>query len=136
MIEEKINKSLNQLETQLKDVKSAREQVEKTVSSFDGLSQTASDYVNSLKGIENKLSELISLVGEDYKEKTSGFDKDRNAIIKSCNEAIDRVKDTAETIKTDFADTVKSFQNRLNYILIANIVIFIMIIVILFVVLK
>ena len=39
MIEEKINNSLKELEEGLKDIESARKQVEKTVSSYDGLTK-------------------------------------------------------------------------------------------------
>ena len=43
MIDEKINNSLRELEQGLKNVESARKQVEKTVSSYDGLNKTTAD---------------------------------------------------------------------------------------------
>ena len=48
MIEEKINNSLKELEEGLKDIESARKQVEKTVSSYDGLTKTTAEYVTKL----------------------------------------------------------------------------------------
>ena len=39
MIDQKINNSLRELEQSLKNIDSARKQVEKTISSYDGLPQ-------------------------------------------------------------------------------------------------
>ena len=47
MIDEKINNSLKELEQRLQNVESARKQVEKTVSSYDGLNKTTAEYVSS-----------------------------------------------------------------------------------------
>lgn len=132
MIDERINQSLMQLEAQLKDVKSAREQVESTVNSFDGLKSTTSSYVTSLKNIETKLTEIVSLVGNDYKSKVNEFEKGQDAIVKSCNEAIDKVKNTAYKIKKDVSLNIKSIQDKLKYILIANLAIFVALIIMFF----
>ena len=51
MIEEKINNSLKELEQGLREIESARKQVEKTVSSYDGLTKTTGDYVTKLGSI-------------------------------------------------------------------------------------
>lgn len=48
MIDEKINKALTELEANLRNLQSAREQVEKTVNSYNGLNSTTTDYVGKL----------------------------------------------------------------------------------------
>ena len=58
MIEEKINNSLKELEQGLRDIESARKQVEKTVSSYDGLTKTTGDYVTKLGSITELKTKL------------------------------------------------------------------------------
>ena len=59
MIEEKINNSLKELEQGLREIESARKQVEKTVSSYDGLTKTTGDYVTKLGSIKPKCRNLL-----------------------------------------------------------------------------
>ena len=55
MIDEKINNSLKELEQGLKDIESARKQVEKTVNSYDGLNKTTGEYVTKLGALTTKI---------------------------------------------------------------------------------
>ena len=55
MIDERINNSLKELESQLRNIESARKQVEKTVGSFDGLNATTNNYVQSLNAIRGQI---------------------------------------------------------------------------------
>ena len=75
MIDQRINDSLKELEQSLKNLDSARKQVEKTIESYDGLHDSASEYVAQLKKITTKVEELIAAVGRDYKQKVEEFDK-------------------------------------------------------------
>ena len=65
MIDEKINKTLSELEANLRNVESARKQVESTVNSYEGLKDATANYVKNLSKIENNLNVLISAVGKD-----------------------------------------------------------------------
>ena len=46
MIDEKINKTLSELEANLRNVESARKQVESTVNSYEGIKAVTANYVN------------------------------------------------------------------------------------------
>ena len=45
MIDQRINDSLKELEQGLKNIDSARKQVERTINSYDGLHNSTSEYV-------------------------------------------------------------------------------------------
>lgn len=111
MIDERINQTLSELETNLKNVESARLQVEKTANSYDGLKSATAEYVKLLGNITEKSQELINNVGNDYTQKVVLFDKDRETIINTTNDAIEK-----------FSKTTGVIQSRLKYILIINLI--------------
>lgn len=98
MIDEKINKTLSELESGLKNVESARKQVESTVNAYNGLNSTTEAYVRSLSTVKEKLSQIVELIGMDYDKKNSDFFKDREKIVTSCNAAINNINTAVETI--------------------------------------
>ncbi len=69
MIDEKINKTLSELEANLRNVESARKQVESTVNSYEGIKAVTANYVKNLSSIENNLHALITAIGADYEKK-------------------------------------------------------------------
>ena len=116
MIDEKINKTLKELEQGLKDVESARKQVERTVSSFSNLNTTTSEYVRKLGTITTKVQEFVGYVGKDYAQKVKDFEKDREAVIKSSNAATEKLSNATE----EFKDSLFEIQTKLKYSLIVN----------------
>ena len=132
MIDEKINKTLKELEQGLKDVESARKQVERTVSSFSNLNTTTSEYVRKLGTITTKVQELVGYVGKDYAQKVKDFEKDREAVIKSSNAATEKLSNATE----EFKESLFEIQTKLKYSLIINAVSFVIIAVILFLLMK
>jgi DNA repair exonuclease SbcCD ATPase subunit len=116
MIDEKINKTLKELEQGLKDVESARKQVERTVSSFSNLNTTTLDYVNKLGTITTKVQELVDNVGKDYAQKVKDFEKDREVVIKSSNTATEKLSNATEVFK----DSLVEIQTKLKYSLIVG----------------
>lgn len=132
MIDEKINKTLKELEQGLKDVESARKQVERTVSSFSNLNTTTLDYVNKLGTITTKVQELVDNVGKDYAQKVKDFEKDREVVIKSSNTATEKLSNATEVFK----DSLVEIQTKLKYSLIVNVVLLVAISVGLFFLLK
>lgn len=116
MIDEKINKTLKELEQGLQDVESARKQVERTVSSFSNLNTTTSEYVSKLGTITTKVQELVGYVGKDYAQKVKDFEKDREAVIKSSNAATEKLSNATE----EFKDSLFEIQTKLKYSLIVN----------------
>lgn len=123
MIDEKINKSLQELESQLRSISAARKQVDDTVNSFTGLKSTTSGYVESLNGISSSLSTLIDGVNKNYKSDITEFEKDRKEIIKSTTDILGKIDATTNEIQKSVQDTINSIQGKLNFIFIINIII-------------
>ena len=132
MIEEKINNSLKELEQGLREIESARKQVEKTVSSYDGLTKTTGDYVTKLRNITTKVQELVDSIGNDYDQKVKAFEKDRNTIINASNAATEKLSNATE----DFKDSLTELKNKLKYSLIINAVSLVAIVAIVILLLK
>jgi len=121
MIDEKINKTLKELEQGLKDVESARKQVERTVSSFSNLNTTTLDYVSKLGTITTKVQELVDNVGKDYAQKVSNFERDRDKILKSTQAATEKLSSAID----GFNDSLYGIENRLRYSIIINVLSFV-----------
>jgi DNA repair exonuclease SbcCD ATPase subunit len=132
MIEDKINNSLRELEQGLKNVESARKQVEKTVNSYNGLNKTTAEYVSQLGVITTKVKELVDSIGNDYNLKVKAFEKDRDAVIKASFVATDKLSDATE----DFKNSLFEINKKLKYGLIVNVVTLVAIAVTVFLLLK
>lgn len=118
MIDQRINDSLRELEQSLKNLDSARKQVEKTIESYDGLHDSASEYVAQLKQITTKVEELIAAVGTDYKQKVEEFDKDCKSIIESAKSASQKLLEATDS----FNNSLNKIEAKQNYSLIINVV--------------
>ena len=118
MMDQRINDSLKELEQSLKNLDSARKQVEKTIESYDGLHDSASEYVAQLKKIATKVEELIAAVGTDYKQKVEEFDKDCKSIIESANSASQKLSEATDS----FDNLLNKIEKKQNYSMIINII--------------
>ena len=118
MIDQRINDSLMELEQSLKNLDSARKQVEKTIESYDGLHDSASEYVAQLKKITAKVEELIVVVGTDYTQKVEEFDKDCKSIIESANSASQKLSEATDS----FNNSLNTIEAKQNYSMMINIV--------------
>lgn len=118
MIDQRINDSLKELEQSLKNLDSARKQVEKTIESYDGLHDSASEYVAQLKKITAKVEELIAAVGTDYKQKVEDFDKDCKSVVESANSASQKLSEATDS----FNNSLNKIETKLNYSMMINIV--------------
>lgn len=118
MIDQRINDSLMELEQSLKNLDSARKQVEKTIESYDGLHDSVSEYVAQLEKITTKVEELIVVVGTDYKQKVKGFDNDCKSIIESANSASQKLSEATDS----FNNSLNKIEAKQNYSLIINVV--------------
>ena len=132
MIDERINKALTELESNLSNLESARKQVDKTVKSYDGLSSTTTEYVNKLGIITTNIRELVNSIGKDYSLKVEEFEKDRKSVIDASREATDKVSSAVE----EFKKSLSSVQKKLMFSLVINVVSLIAIGVILFLLLR
>lgn len=133
MIDDRINKTLSELESNLRNIESARKQVEDTVKSYDGLRNVTTDYVNTLSAVNDNLNKLVDLVGEDYASKVRLFENDRKSIIDSCNAAIDAVNSSARDVSTQVKENIRAFHKKFVYVLVANAITIITIIILFFV---
>ena len=118
MIDQRINDSLKELEQSLKNLDSARKQVEKTMESYDGLHDSVSEYVAQLEKITTKVEELIVVVGTDYTQKVEEFDKDCKSIIESANSASQKLSEATDS----FNNSLNKIDAKQNYCMIINIV--------------
>lgn len=120
-------KSLERMKSVLTDIQSAKQQVEKTVNSYDGLNSTTSEYVSKLGTITIMIQELVDTIGKDYSQKVKAFEKDRETVINASMAATEKLSNatTAATEQlsnaTDsFKDSLIEIQTKLKYILIVN----------------
>ena len=118
MIDEKINNSLRELEQGLKSMESARQQVERTVNSYDGLNSTTAEYVSKLGIITTKIQEIVDTIGKDYSQKVKAFEKDRETVINASTAATEKLFKASE----EFKDSLVDVQTKLNISLILNVV--------------
>ncbi len=132
MIDEKINKTLTDLEANLMNLKSASEQVKKTVTAYDGLKSSTDEYVKNLGAITTKIQELVNNIGKDYEKKIQLFEEDRKAIFDASTAASKQLYDSTN----DFKNSLLTLQNKLKYSLIMNAVSIIAIAAIIYLVLK
>ena len=118
MMDQRINDSLKELEQSLKNLDSARKQVEKTMESYDGLHDSVSEYVAQLEKITTKVEELIVVVGTDYTQKVEEFDKDCKSIIESANSASQKLSEATDS----FNNSLNTIETKQNYSMMINIV--------------
>ena len=132
MIDDKINKTLTDLEASLTNVKSAQQQVQDTVNSFNGLKSATSSYVSSLNEVNSNVTSLVKLIGNDYNKNVKTFENDRKEIVDSCSNAIQALNNAAEEVKVEVFEKINSFDKKLNIIMATNGLIFVVMIVLFF----
>lgn len=118
MIDQRINDSLKELEQGLKNIDSARKQVERTINSYDGLHNSTSEYVTQLGKLTTKIKELVAAIGTDYNQKVAAFEKDRKSVIDSANSASQKLSEATDS----FRNSLNKVESRLNYSLAINFV--------------
>ena len=120
MIDDKINKALTELEANLRNVRSANDQVNNTVNAYKALTASTTAYAESLSEVKDSVEKLVKAIGNDYGEKVSEFDKDRNQIVASCNQVIADVNRTIQDAKQSFHDNIKQIHNKFAYVIALN----------------
>lgn len=122
MIDERINKTLVELERQLKEVDSAKKQVERTVDAYDGLKKTTKDYSNSLENIQSTLNEIVKLVGEDYSNKVKIFEEEIVKIQTLAKESIETTNKAAISVTDSVSKVIKSTQTKLTISIVISLI--------------
>ena len=132
MIDEKINQTISELENSLRNIDSARQQVENTVNSYSGLKVATSDYVRSLSSINDNLQELVTAIDKDYRSKAESFDKDRKNISESCQATISAINKSVEDITNKVSSNIDKIHRKFTYLLICNFILFVTMIILYF----
>lgn len=123
MIDDKINKALTELEANLRNVRSANDQVNNTVNAYNALTASTTAYAESLSSVKDSVEKLVKAVGNDYGKKVAEFDKDRNQFVASCNQVIADVNRTIQDVKQSFDDNIKQIHNKFAYLIALNCII-------------
>lgn len=133
MIDEKINKTLSELETNLRNLESARKQVESTVNSYEGLKATTANYVKELFSIRGNLEALITIIGVDYENNTKSFERDCKTITDSCYRLMSKINNTIDETKRDVSSQITKFHKKFTYVILCNVIIWITMLVLFFI---
>lgn len=120
MIDDKINESLKEIERELQNVKSARNQVDSTVASYEALKNATSSYVTSMNNIKEEVTKLVKVVGDDYKGITADFKKQQGEIHAMAKSALESISEAATQVETSVANSIKSIQTKLTIALVIN----------------
>lgn len=132
MIDQKINNSLKELEQNLKDIDSARKQVETIVNSYNGLNNSTKEYISTLGSSTIKIKDLIIAITNDYKLKVFEMEKDRTNIVESANKASSKLSEASMSFK----NSLDSINNKIKYCIIINALTIIALVIIFFFVVK
>lgn len=133
MIDEKINKTLSELEANLRNVESARKQVESTVNSYEGIKAVTANYVKSLSSIENNLHAIITSIGTDYEKNTDSFRRDCREITTSCNSLISKINDAVEDINGKVSSQIEKIHKKFMYVIICNVIVWVTMLILFFI---
>lgn len=133
MIDEKINKTLSELEVNLRNIESARKQVENTINSYDGLKTVTANYVKSLSAIKDNLDAIVAAIGADYRNNTESFRRDCNEITTSCNSLLSKINDTIESIKGEVSSQIDRFHKKFMYVIICNVIVWVTMLILFFI---
>ena len=126
MIDTKINKTLSELETNLRNLESAKNQVEKTVNTYSELESTTSEYVKRLSSINVNLKDIVQTIGQDYKNNIKSFRKD-------CDDLISKIDKAVDSTQNEISSSIKSFNRKFTFVIIFNIIMYITILVLFFI---
>lgn len=125
MIDEKINKTLSELEVGLRNIEAARKQVENIVNSYGELKGATSNYVESLSSVNENLKELVHAIRDDYNSKSESFEKDCKNISDSCYVLISAINKSVEDVKNNVSSSINKIHRKFTYVLICNFILFV-----------
>lgn len=111
-----INSALERLENNLKDIDSARLQVEKTITSSNNLQSIISGFVKTLKSLHGDVESLITDFEKYQALKKSEQEASVDNFKSSCNSAISKFNNGIElsssAFKTKMEETLSSIQGE------------------------
>ena len=113
-----IIRTIEKLKTTLTDVESARKQVKDTVEAYSNTQIEIQSYVDTLKHIEESISELIKLLDD----KNTVLDQQVDSFIETtkntCDSVIDQIQEKLTTVSQGFANetnrSINSFKVQID----------------------
>ncbi|MCR4799489.1 MAG: hypothetical protein K5860_03180 [Bacteroidales bacterium] len=88
-MEERINQALQNIEKDLQNIKSAREQVELVVNSYKELQDKVQPYLKNAENLSQDASKIIEAFSEYRKMSLDDFSKHKKSLEGSCNAIVD-----------------------------------------------
>lgn len=104
MIDEKINEALAELAQSLKDLDSARRQVDSTVKAYGQLSEATTEYAANMASVQKSIEKLVATIGDNYHGDVNRLKAKSEIVIASCKAKLDQAA-------TTFADSVAATKN-------------------------
>ncbi len=111
-MEEKINQALLQIEKDLQDVKSAREQVDMVVESCSKLQDKVGDFVSNVALLSQNADNLIKNVSKKESDNIDGFNSALTKLKNSCSDFISKFSEDTQAIIYNFETKVGSINKN------------------------
>lgn len=109
-----INTSLERLEQSLKDIKSAKNQVEKTVKTSNELQGVVAAYVSSMDSLLTNVKDWLKEISSFQGSNITGIEKSIVNIQKSCDKVIEKFSNstdkTSENLKQKTEEELSKFE--------------------------
>lgn len=83
-------------------MESSKQEVERTISSFNGLAHTSQEYVAHLNNLTTEVNRLVNSIGTDYSRRVEELEKDREAIIQSSRDASKELSNAINHFNTHY----------------------------------
>lgn len=129
MIDEKINKSLFEIEKELRTLNSARNQVDAIVKTNEELSKVASSYVSSMNALTREVTELVKSIESDYLKRISELKKQQDVVQDTTINTLNAVTEATNKVIQIVQKTVRSLQTISTIGIVLNVVIIIILMV-------
>lgn len=111
-MEEKINQTLLQIEKDLQDVKSAREQVDMVVESCSKLQDKVGDFVSNVALLSQNADNLIKNVSKKESDNIDGFNSALTKLKNTCSDFISKFSEDTQAIIYHFETKVGSINKN------------------------
>lgn len=114
-MEERINQALAQLESDLQNISSAREQVEKTVGTSKELQEVVAGYVSSLDSLLANVKDWVKEISSFQGSNITGIEKSIGIIQKNCDKVIEKFSNstdkTSDNLKQKTEEELSKFES-------------------------
>ena len=104
-MDERINQALAQIESDLRSIKSAREQVDSVVTASSQLKATVGTFVADVTKLSKQVEQLMNSIADKEKSNLADFKASLEALNTSCNEIVssfnEKTSNATDKVKTE-----------------------------------